>query len=178
MYPPFHVQRRILSVKRKLSIMSGSNMPGLNMSAPNPSRLTSYRGLLFLALTSLAPGQPSSAAQSTAHSAPSTDSLTLSNQAISATWSVRGGALRWHSLTNHFTGATLSLDGSVFELVPKEGPVLRSADLKIVSAPILRNLPGSPYQAQVNSPRSDAPKADAPPADAAKGGCIGGERTK
>ena len=30
--------------------------------------------------------------------------ITLSNDAISATWSVRGGSLRWQSLTNHFTG--------------------------------------------------------------------------
>jgi hypothetical protein len=81
--------------------------------------------------------------------------------------------LRWHSLANHFTGATLSLDGSVFELVPKEGAVLHSSDLKIVSAPILRNLPGSPYQAQGNSPRVDAPKVDGStaeePKDAPKG---------
>lgn len=135
------------------------------------NRILLYCGVL-LALASLAPGQSSSAAQDAArpagHSASGTDSLTLSNQAISAAWSVRGGALRWHSLTNHFTGATLSLDGSVFELVPKEGPVVRSADLKIVSAPILRNLPGSPYQAQVNTPQASAPKPDAPQADAAK----------
>jgi len=77
------------------------------------------------------------------------DRITLSNAAISATWSVRGGSLRWKSLTNRFTGATLSLDGSVFELVPKEGPVWRSSDFKIVAAPILRVVPASP-----NSPKA------------------------
>jgi hypothetical protein len=70
--------------------------------------------------------------------------IALSNHAISATWSVRGGSLRWQSLTNHFTGATLPLDGSVFELVPKEGPVLRSSDFKMVAAPALREISASP----------------------------------
>jgi hypothetical protein len=64
------------------------------------------------------------------------DLITLSNDAVSAAWTVRGGSLRWQSLTNHFTGATLSLDGSAFALVPREGPVLRSSDLKIVAAPV------------------------------------------
>lgn len=67
---------------------------------------------------------------------PENDSITLSNDAISATWSVRGGSLRWQKLTNHFTGASLSLDGSAFALVPREGPVLRSSDLKMVAAPV------------------------------------------
>ena len=70
--------------------------------------------------------------------------IALSNHAISATWSVRGGSLRWLSLTNHFTGAALPLGGSVFELVPKEGPVLRSSDLKMVAAPALREISASP----------------------------------
>jgi len=70
--------------------------------------------------------------------------IALSNHAISATWSVRGGSLRWQSLTNHFTGATLPLGGSVFELVPKEGPVLRSSDFKMVAAPALREISASP----------------------------------
>ena len=58
------------------------------------------------------------------------DSITLSNDAIAATWSVRGASLHWQSLTNHFTGTSLPLAGSVFELVPREGAVLRSSDLK------------------------------------------------
>ncbi len=72
------------------------------------------------------------------------DRITLSNEAISATWSVRGGSLRWQSLANHFTGATLPLDGSAFELVPREGPVLRSSDLRIVAAPLIEEAPVSP----------------------------------
>jgi hypothetical protein len=131
-------------------------------------RLVSYRCVLVMLLASLAPGQPSPASPPASAPVSANDQLTLSNQAISATWSVRGGALRWHSLTNHFTGATLSLDGSVFELVPKEGAVLRSFDLKIVSPPILRNLPGSPYQAHVAFPHTDASKPDTPKADASK----------
>src|SRR5258708_5321790 len=140
--------------------MSCLNMRCLNMQRPNMPRLLSYCCLLLMVLASLAPGQLSPAPPPAVKPAAADDQLTLSNQAISATWSVRGGSLRWHSLTNHFTGATLSLDGSVFDLIPKEGPVLHSSDLKIVSAPILRNLPGSPYQAQVNSPRPEAPKPD------------------
>src|SRR5215469_410609 len=58
------------------------------------------------------------------------DRLTLSNNAISATWSVSGGVLRWQSLTNRFTGTKLQTDGSPFELIPKEGAVLRSQDFK------------------------------------------------
>ncbi len=69
------------------------------------------------------------------------DSFTLSNHAISATWSLRGGSLRWQSLTNHYTGAQLSLDESVFVLLPKEGPALHSADFKILEAPVQRDIP-------------------------------------
>ncbi|MGC1453283.1 MAG: enterotoxin [Candidatus Sulfotelmatobacter sp.] len=78
------------------------------------------------------------------------DSITLSNDAISATWSVRGGSLRCQSLVNRFTGATLPLEGSAFELVPREGPVLRSSDLKIVTTPVIEEAPvssGSPKAA-------------------------------
>jgi hypothetical protein len=68
------------------------------------------------------------------------ETVTLSNDAISAAWSVAGGSLRWQSLSNRFTGVTLPLDGNVFELVPREGAVLRSADLKIVTAPVLEKV--------------------------------------
>src|ERR1700690_146737 len=94
--------------------------------------------LLFpLVLISLGSSQISTSARQ------DVGTITLSNHAISATWLVRGGSLRWQSLTNHFTGATLALDGSVFELVPKEGPVLRSSDLKMVGAPVLREISDS-----------------------------------
>ena len=72
------------------------------------------------------------------------DTISLSNASISATWSIRGGSLRWQSLTNHFTKVSLPLDGSAFELVPKEGPVLRSADFKIVEPPVFREIPPAP----------------------------------
>ena len=96
-------------------------------------RLRSAALPLIMLAASLAPGQA-------AHSLREGDSLTLSNDAITATWSVAGGSLRWQSLTNHFTGVTLLLDGSAFELVPREGSVLRSADLKIVGAPTLEEI--------------------------------------
>ena len=75
------------------------------------------------------------------------DRLTLSNQAIAATFSVRGGALRWLSLTNRFTGVTLPIGGSTFELLPKEGPALKSSDFKMVAGPVFEetsNPAGSP----------------------------------
>jgi hypothetical protein len=87
------------------------------------------------------------------------DTITLSNHAISATWSVGDGSLRWRSLTNHFTGATLSLDGSVFELVPKEGPVLRSSDLKMVTAPVLRQISASPDFSRAGSSGASSSRA-------------------
>jgi len=96
--------------------------------------------LLLIVLASHAPSHASPAKQAK----PESGSIALSNTAISATWSIRDGSLRWRSLTNRFTGATLSLDGSVFELVPKEGPVLRSSDCKIVAEPVLRDVPPSP----------------------------------
>ena len=76
------------------------------------------------------------------------DVLTVSNESISASWSVRGGELRWQSLANHFTGVTLPLDGSPFQLVPKEGPVLRSSDFKIVGEPAIENIPDAPASAK------------------------------
>jgi|CZKD01.1.fsa_nt_gi hypothetical protein len=95
--------------------------------------------LLLIALSSVGPTQALPAL-----AGPDADSISLSNASISATWSIRGGLLRWQSLTNHFTKASLALDDSVFELVPKEGPVLRSSDFKIVAAPVLRDIPRSP----------------------------------
>jgi hypothetical protein len=71
------------------------------------------------------------------------DTLTLSNDAISAAWSIRGGSLCGQSLTNHLTGAVLPLDGSVFELVPREGPLLRSSDLQIVAGPAIEDIPAA-----------------------------------
>lgn len=71
----------------------------------------------------------------------SRDTLTLSNGDLSATWSVAGGVLRWHSLTNQFTHAAVSLDGSPFALLPKEGAVLRSSDFKIVGEPFIEPIP-------------------------------------
>jgi hypothetical protein len=70
------------------------------------------------------------------------DTLTLSDEAISATWTVAGGGLHWQSLTNRWTGITEPLDGSTFELVPKEGPVLRSSDFRIVGAPVSEEIAG------------------------------------
>ncbi len=93
---------------------------------------------LLLMIASLVAPIPASLAT------PDADSLSLSNSAISATWSIRSGSLRWQSLTNHFTKVSLPLDGSVFELVPKEGPVLRSADFRIVGAPVSREVPPEP----------------------------------
>jgi len=69
------------------------------------------------------------------------DALTLSDEAIAAVWSVHGGALRWQSLSNRLTGATLSFDSSTFELVPKEGVIVRSVDLRIVGTPVLEEIP-------------------------------------
>ena len=72
------------------------------------------------------------------------DQLSLSNETISAAWSIKDGVLHWQSLTNHYTGKTLSFDSSPFEMVPKEGPVLRSADFKIVGQPAIEDIPVVP----------------------------------
>ena len=90
------------------------------------------RGLLRIIVLLLTAGSAFAA-----RALPDGDTLTLSNDSISATWSVQGGLLRWQSLSNHLSNTALPLDGSVFELVPKEGQVLRSADLKIVGAPVI-----------------------------------------
>ena len=76
------------------------------------------------------------------------DSIALSNDAISATWSVRGGSLRWQGAANHLTMASLPLSGSVFALLPKEGPVLPSSDFKIVGAPVIEDAPVSKHSSK------------------------------
>jgi len=68
------------------------------------------------------------------------DQLTLSNQAVSATWSIQSGSLRWLSVTNQFTGIALPIEGIAFELVPKEGAPLGSSDLKIIAGPFLEDV--------------------------------------
>ncbi|HEV2469181.1 MAG TPA: enterotoxin [Candidatus Sulfotelmatobacter sp.] len=69
--------------------------------------------------------------------------LILSNGDLSATWSISGGVLRWHKLTNELTHADVSLDSSPFELLPKEGAVLRSSDFKIVGEPVIEPTPAA-----------------------------------
>jgi hypothetical protein len=96
--------------------------------------------LLFLPLIvmlAIAPVEGSPAVQAVRDG----DNITLSNDAISASWSVRGGSLHWASLTNHLTGTNLPLAGNVFALVPKEGAVLQSSDLIIVAQPVIEDAP-------------------------------------
>jgi hypothetical protein len=118
-----------------------------NRAMPRP--LLFYCFLFPLVLHSLGSSQTSTSARQEAGG-----TITLSSHAISATWSVQGGSLHWKSLTNQFTGATLSLGGSVFELVPKEGPVLRSSDLKMVGAPVLGEISASSDSGPTSSSRA------------------------
>jgi hypothetical protein len=69
------------------------------------------------------------------------DNLSLSNQALSAQWTIHGGALHWQDLTNRLTGETLRFESSPFQLVPNEGQVLRAADFKIVAGPLVEDAP-------------------------------------
>lgn len=71
------------------------------------------------------------------------DMLILSNGDLSATWSIAGGVLRWYKLTNELAHTDVSLDSSPFELVPKEGAVLRSSDFKIVGEPVVEPTPAA-----------------------------------
>ncbi len=107
---------------------------------PRTLFLPSLLSLVVLTV-SLAPVQASPLP--TVQAAREGDSITLANDAISATWSVSGGSLHWQSLTNHFTGTTLPPAESVFALVPREGPVLRSSDCKMVAAPVIEQAPTS-----------------------------------
>ena len=75
------------------------------------------------------------------------DIVSLENGTILATWSIQSGALRWQSFANQSARTSLPLD-TIFELVPKEGSVLRSTDFKILAPPVLEDLP----------PRADSPK--------------------
>jgi len=136
-----------------------------------PRRIPFYFVLLLLALPLSAPSQaaPGQAAKPApakvspaAPAASQSDTITLSNKAISATWSIQGGSLRWQSLTSHFTGTTLSLHGSVFELVPKEGPVLRSSDFKIVGTPVLREISALPDPSTLEASKPAQPKPRPP----------------
>lgn len=69
------------------------------------------------------------------------DALSLSNEVLSATWSVRDGTLSWKSLANRLTAKTLWIDADVFELVPKEGAVLRPAHFRLIAEPSIENVP-------------------------------------
>jgi hypothetical protein len=113
-------------------------------SRPMP-RLSRHSPLFFtliLALTSV-PGYGA------VRAAVDEDRLSLSNEAISAIWSIRGGSLRWQSLTNQFTDVTLHFEGAAFALSPKEGPALPSSGLRIVAGPLIEE-PSMP----ANSPRA------------------------
>jgi len=68
------------------------------------------------------------------------DKLTLANDSISATWSVRDGTVRWENLTNHLTSSTVTFGGTLFKLLPKEGPVLSSSDFKLVGPPVMEEI--------------------------------------
>src|SRR5580658_2372100 len=69
------------------------------------------------------------------------DQLILWNEAISGTWAVQNGSLRWVGLVNNFTETASTIGGgSVFELVPTEGSPLRSSDFRIVAGPIIEDI--------------------------------------
>ncbi|HTW30965.1 MAG TPA: enterotoxin [Candidatus Sulfotelmatobacter sp.] len=72
------------------------------------------------------------------------DRLILWNDQIYGYWTIQNGSFRWLSLTNNFTSAGLPVHADAFALIPKEGPVLRSSEMKIVSGPALEDLPASP----------------------------------
>jgi hypothetical protein len=99
---------------------------------------TSFRCWLVL-LAATVTLHASQAAASSVTAVIDGDRISLSNESLSATWSVRGGALRWASLTNHFSNSTLPITDDAFELVPREGSVLRSSDLKIVDGPLVED---------------------------------------
>ena len=71
------------------------------------------------------------------------ESLILSNDSITATWTIHQG-LRWRSLTNRFTQANLDGFGDVFELVPREGGVVRSSEMHIIDTPVTEPIPAVP----------------------------------
>jgi len=100
---------------------------------------------LSLALVQASPAE-------TVQAARDGDRITLSNDAIAATWSVRGASLQWQALANHLTGASLPLAGSVFSLVPGEGELLRSSDLKMIDAPVIEGAPVSPGSSKAADP--------------------------
>ena len=100
----------------------------------NCARLLMMLGLVFTLV------HPSTAAA--VKSAQQGDILTLENDAIRAIWTVHGGALRWQSFTNQFTGIALPLDNA-FEFVPKEGSVLRSSDFKMLAPPAIEEIPAA-----------------------------------
>jgi len=77
--------------------------------------------------------------------------FTLKNDAISASWSVENGSLRWHELSNRFTGESLPIEESTFQLLPREGSVLRSTDFKIVAGPELQSVSALPNASQAAS---------------------------
>ena len=103
--------------------------------SPTCSRCSFLFALITIFILAAAP------AFSTVLATRSGDTLTLSNDAAAATWSVLGSSLRFQSVTNRFTGATLPINGDAFELIPKEGPVLRSSDFKVVGQPEIEDIP-------------------------------------
>lgn len=65
------------------------------------------------------------------------DTFTLEDGAISATWTIEEGVVRWKSVTNRYTNATIRLDAPLFEFLPREGPVLSSSTLKLMGVPAI-----------------------------------------
>src|SRR5271166_4174118 len=83
---------------------------------------------------------PESQQKSKVEAAHQGDQLVLSNEAISGAWSIQNGSLHWMGVTNKFTGTALPIDGSAFELIPREGSPLRSEGLKIIAGPFIEDI--------------------------------------
>ncbi len=66
--------------------------------------------------------------------------FTLADEALAATWALREGTIRWQSFTNRLTNSTITFDSPLFELVPKEGAVWSSSDLRIAGRPVLEDV--------------------------------------
>ncbi|HEV2401185.1 MAG TPA: enterotoxin [Candidatus Sulfotelmatobacter sp.] len=95
----------------------------------------------FLAVVLLLSALPHSLAQSV-RAQQQGETVYLENDALLSMLSVHGGVLHLQSVTNHFTGSSI-VPGEAFELIPKEGPVVRASDLKVVSGPTIEDAPVS-----------------------------------
>ena len=92
---------------------------------------------------------PAIAEGMTATAAIQGDKLRLSNSAIEAEWQFQDNSLTANTLTDRLTNRTISLAANAFVISLRDGTVLKSSEMRLITAPRMEKLEADPNASQL-----------------------------